>query len=150
MNIQYLQTRLSYRVRSSRLRSGYSWLQRQRIKSFYHIVEELSLEKGASALMQTSGVGKLAPNVILMGFKTHWRSCNRKDLQEYFNVLQWVESPGLCLDLKGIRRCERFFCRVLLAANEIKGDAIVKDDFGFQQCLWSEIGRCYIKDRWGT
>jgi solute carrier family 12 sodium/potassium/chloride transporter 2 len=52
------------------------------------VVEELSLEKGASAMMQTSGVGKLAPNVVLMGYKTHWSSCSYKELQEYFNVLQ--------------------------------------------------------------
>ncbi|XP_058790689.1 bumetanide-sensitive sodium-(potassium)-chloride cotransporter [Phymastichus coffea] len=80
-------SRMSYRVRSAHLRAGYAWLQRQRVKSFYHVVEELSLEKGASAMMQTSGVGKLAPNVVLMGYKTHWSSCSHKDLQEYFNVL---------------------------------------------------------------
>ncbi|XP_050455526.1 bumetanide-sensitive sodium-(potassium)-chloride cotransporter [Cataglyphis hispanica] len=81
-------TRLSYRLRSARLRSGYSWLHRQRIKSFYHVVEDLNLERGAAALMQATGVGKLAPNVVLMGYKTHWSTCNHKDLQEYFNVLQ--------------------------------------------------------------
>ncbi|XP_011501774.1 PREDICTED: bumetanide-sensitive sodium-(potassium)-chloride cotransporter [Ceratosolen solmsi marchali] len=80
-------SRMSYRVRSAHLRGGYAWLQRHRIKSFYHVVEELSLEKGASAMMQTSGVGKLAPNVVLMGYKTHWSSCSYKELQEYFNVL---------------------------------------------------------------
>ncbi|XP_043663869.1 bumetanide-sensitive sodium-(potassium)-chloride cotransporter isoform X1 [Vespula pensylvanica] len=81
------QTRLSYRLRSVRLRNGYAWLQRHRIKSFYHVVEDLNLERGASALMQATGVGKLAPNVVLMGYKTHWSTCNHKDLQEYFNVL---------------------------------------------------------------
>ncbi|KAG7188948.1 hypothetical protein KM043_008547 [Ampulex compressa] len=80
-------TRLSYRLRSVRLRNGYSWLHRNRVKSFYHVVEDLSFERGASALMQATGVGKLAPNVVLMGYKTHWSTCNHKDLQEYFNVL---------------------------------------------------------------
>ncbi|XP_066583360.1 bumetanide-sensitive sodium-(potassium)-chloride cotransporter isoform X2 [Prorops nasuta] len=80
-------TRLSYRLRNIRLRTGYAWLQRYRIKSFYHVVEDLSLERGASALMQATGVGKLAPNVVLMGYKTHWSTCNHKDLQEYFNLL---------------------------------------------------------------
>ncbi|KAI4473223.1 hypothetical protein M0802_016247, partial [Mischocyttarus mexicanus] len=81
------QTRLSYRLRSVHLRNGYAWLQRHRIKSFYHIVEDLNLERGASVLMQATGVGKLSPNVVLMGYKTHWSTCNHKDLQEYFNVL---------------------------------------------------------------
>lgn len=75
-------------MRSNHLRKGYAWLNRHRIKGFYQIVEELSLEMGASALMQATGVGKLAPNVVLMGYKTHWATCNNKELQEYFNVLQ--------------------------------------------------------------
>lgn len=82
------QSRLSYRTKSARLRSGYAWLQRHRIKAFYQVVSDLSLERGASALMQATGVGKLAPNVVLMGYKTAWATCNHKDLQEYFNVLQ--------------------------------------------------------------
>ncbi|XP_020283623.1 bumetanide-sensitive sodium-(potassium)-chloride cotransporter isoform X2 [Pseudomyrmex gracilis] len=80
-------TTLPYRLRSARLKNGYSWLHQQRIRSFYHIVEDLNLERGAAALMQTTGVGKLIPNVVLMGYKTHWSTCNHKDLQEYFNVL---------------------------------------------------------------
>ena len=78
---------MPYRVRLARLRDGYSWLNQQRIKSFYHIVEDLNLEKGASAMMQTSGVGKLAPNVVLMGYKAQWSNCGA-ELEEYFNVLQ--------------------------------------------------------------
>ncbi|XP_067211862.1 bumetanide-sensitive sodium-(potassium)-chloride cotransporter isoform X2 [Linepithema humile] len=78
---------LPFRLRSVRLRNGYSWLHQQRIKAFYHVVEDLSLERGAAVLMQATGVGKLAPNVVLMGYKTHWSTCNHKDLQEYFNVL---------------------------------------------------------------
>lgn len=38
--------------------------------------------------MQAAGVGKLMPNVVLMGFKIDWATCNHKDLEEYFNVLQ--------------------------------------------------------------
>lgn len=48
----------------------------------------MSLEKGATALMQASGVGKLAPNVILMGYKTDWFTCDYSDLQGYFNIVQ--------------------------------------------------------------
>ena len=75
-------------MRSVRLNNGSFWLQQQRIKSFYHLVDDLSLERGAAALMQATGIGKLAPNVVLMGYKTHWSMCNHKDLQEYFDILQ--------------------------------------------------------------
>ncbi|XP_074110124.1 sodium potassium chloride cotransporter isoform X1 [Cotesia typhae] len=78
---------ISYRARLARLRGGYEWLNRHRIKGFYQVISNLSFEKGASALMQAAGVGKLVPNVVLMGFKTDWAACNHKDLEEYFNIL---------------------------------------------------------------
>ncbi|XP_014227154.2 bumetanide-sensitive sodium-(potassium)-chloride cotransporter isoform X1 [Trichogramma pretiosum] len=80
-------TRMSYKARQSHLTNGYNWFDDNQLKSFYHVVEELSFEKGASAMMQTCGVGKLAPNVLLMGYKTHWSSCSYSELSEYFNVL---------------------------------------------------------------
>lgn len=86
--ISRFQTRLSYYGRSARRKDGYTWLYQQRIKSFYHIVDNLSLEQGIAALMQITGIGKLAPNVLLMGYKTNWSTCEHKDLEEYLNVLQ--------------------------------------------------------------
>lgn len=74
------------------MKNGYTWLQQNRIKSFYKIVEGLGLEKGGSALMQSVGVGKLAPNIVLLGYKTDWVYGNCNELQEYFNLLQWVRA----------------------------------------------------------
>ncbi|XP_034943442.1 bumetanide-sensitive sodium-(potassium)-chloride cotransporter isoform X2 [Chelonus insularis] len=78
---------LSYRSRLTRLRSGYEWLNRHRIKSFYQVIGNVTLERGSAALMQAAGVGKLVPNIVLMGYKNDWAVCNQKDLQEFFNVL---------------------------------------------------------------
>ncbi|XP_043264395.1 bumetanide-sensitive sodium-(potassium)-chloride cotransporter isoform X1 [Colletes gigas] len=108
-------TNLSYRFRSVRLRNGYGWLHQQRIKSFYHVVEDLSFERGASALMQASGVGKLAPNVVLMGYKTHWSTCNHKDLQEYFNVLHNAFDQKLAVAM--LRIAEGLDCSGVVIAN---------------------------------
>jgi solute carrier family 12 sodium/potassium/chloride transporter 2 len=38
--------------------------------------------------MQIAGLGKLRPNMVLMGFKSDWVKGNRQDLKEYFNVIQ--------------------------------------------------------------
>lgn len=84
----FQQARLTYNVRSMRMKNGYAWLHQNRIKSFYKIVEGLGLEKGGSALMQSVGVGKLAPNIVLLGYKTDWAHGNCNELQEYFNLLQ--------------------------------------------------------------
>ncbi|XP_031836103.1 sodium potassium chloride cotransporter [Nomia melanderi] len=108
-------TNLSYRLRSVRLRNGYAWLHQQRIKSFYHMVEDLCFERGASALMQVAGVGKLAPNVVLMGYKTHWSTCNHKDLQEYFNVLHNAFDQKLAVAM--LRIAEGLDCSEVVTAN---------------------------------
>ena len=39
-------------------------------------------------LFQLAGLGKLKPNVVLMGYKANWNKCDRADLKAYFNTLQ--------------------------------------------------------------
>jgi solute carrier family 12 sodium/potassium/chloride transporter 2 len=60
------------------------------VKAFFNIIEDNSFEAGSQALMQLSGLGKLRPNMILMGYKANWRTCDREELQQYFNVIQLV------------------------------------------------------------
>lgn len=71
---------------------GQRWLNNRKIKAFCNVVEGLDFETGVRALIQTSGVGKLAPNILLMGYKSDWQTCNHQDLVSYFNVLQWVSN----------------------------------------------------------
>lgn len=70
------------------MKQGYAWLRQRRIKAFLTIVDGLGFEMGAKSLLQASGIGKLTPNVIMMGYKNDWRTCNPEDLISYFNVLQ--------------------------------------------------------------
>lgn len=67
---------------------GERYLAARKIKAFYDVVEGLDYETSVRALIQTSGVGKLSPNILLMGYKSDWSTCNRKDLFAYFNILQ--------------------------------------------------------------
>lgn len=100
------------------------------------MVGDLSLERGASALMQATGVGKLAPNVVLMGYKTEWASCNnRKELQEYFNVLQFVQKPFKVQKLNSLRKLADsllFLYKQQRLRPEISGCDIA-DASGFEQ-----------------
>lgn len=50
----------------------------------------MDLETGAKVLMQSAGIGKLAPNVLMMGYQNNWATCPREDLLSYFNILQYV------------------------------------------------------------
>ncbi|PNF22995.1 hypothetical protein B7P43_G10392 [Cryptotermes secundus] len=77
----------SQRVHDALTRKAYHWLIRHKVKAFFNIVEDDSFEAGSQALMQISGLGKLRPNMILMGYKGNWRTCDREELKQYFNVI---------------------------------------------------------------
>ncbi|XP_045501318.1 bumetanide-sensitive sodium-(potassium)-chloride cotransporter isoform X2 [Colias croceus] len=81
------QKKLTYKERSYRLRSSDEWLRGRKVRAFCANVNGFSFEIGARALMQSTGVGRLAPNVLLMGYKADWTTAPAIDLESYFNVL---------------------------------------------------------------
>ena len=52
------------------------------------MVDGCKFDEGCEALLQSVGIGKLAPNILLMGYKTNWQLCDREEVKEYFNCLQ--------------------------------------------------------------
>ncbi|XP_025829550.1 solute carrier family 12 member 2-like [Agrilus planipennis] len=67
--------------------NAYSWLEKHKIKAFYTHVDGLSFKDGAQSILKSCGIGKLKPNILLMGYKTKWSTCPREDLDMYFDVL---------------------------------------------------------------
>ncbi|KAJ6635705.1 Bumetanide-sensitive sodium-(potassium)-chloride cotransporter [Pseudolycoriella hygida] len=63
------------------------WFEKHKVKGFYSLIDGENFESGARALMQATGVGKLKPNILLMGYKLNWRTCNRSELIQYFNTV---------------------------------------------------------------
>lgn len=78
------------RIRNSLQKQAYSWLDKHRKKGFFVLTEDESFERGCKSLMQISGLGKLKPNMLLIGYKNDWakNSVNRTQLKEYFSVIQ--------------------------------------------------------------
>lgn len=79
---------MSFRERLTRGRADDEWLRGRKVRAFCSRVHGFNFEQGARALMQSSGVGRLAPNVLLMGYKADWTTAPADDLVAYFNVLQ--------------------------------------------------------------
>lgn len=54
------------------------------------MVEDDSFERGCKSLMQIAGLGKLKPNMVLLGYKSDWVGHPEKkgELREYFAVIQ--------------------------------------------------------------
>ncbi|KAG8238092.1 hypothetical protein J437_LFUL012199 [Ladona fulva] len=83
----------SQAVHNAITRKTYRWLFRHKVKAFYTIAEggeDGKLETGARSLMTIAGLGKLRPNMLLMGFKSDWRTSDREDVLQYFNIIHYA------------------------------------------------------------
>ena len=85
---QILQNKISYKARMETIKAANKWLDARKIKAFFNVVDNIGFEDGVRSLIQASGFGKFIPNILMMGYKSDWRSCPKKDLTTYFNVLQ--------------------------------------------------------------
>ena len=63
-----------------------TWLGDHGIRGFFQVTTADSFGEGAKALMNLSGLGKLSPNMVLMGFKHDWLN-NAVECEDYFNVI---------------------------------------------------------------
>ncbi|KAG1669087.1 Solute carrier family 12 member 2 [Nymphon striatum] len=88
-------TPLSQRDRTAVTKEAFQWFGKRKIKAFYSMVENESFLKGTECLMQVSGIGKLKPNTLMMGFKCNWQNCSSDELLEYFNVIHSAFSMHL-------------------------------------------------------
>lgn len=80
--------KLSYRARTALVNAAQKWLDARKVKAFYNVVDNVDFENGVRSLIQSSGFGKLSPNIVLMGYKSDWRSCPCTELETYFKALQ--------------------------------------------------------------
>ncbi|XP_033108765.1 solute carrier family 12 member 2-like [Anneissia japonica] len=64
-----------------------NWLLRQKIKGFYSPIISKSLRSGAQSLLQISGLGKLRPNTMFLGFKSNWRKDISSNVVDYVGII---------------------------------------------------------------
>ncbi|KAM4619169.1 solute carrier family 12 member 3 [Polymixia lowei] len=64
-----------------------TWLNRRKVKSFYRGVVATDLRCGAHILMQGAGLGRIRPNVLLMGFKKDWCRDTPQAAHNYTEIL---------------------------------------------------------------
>ena len=76
----HILAKLNYELRN--------WIRKKHIKAFYVSVANPSLRGGAQSLVQITGLGRLRPNIIMVGFKQNWISDSLEATNEYFGVIQ--------------------------------------------------------------
>ncbi|XP_055642655.1 bumetanide-sensitive sodium-(potassium)-chloride cotransporter-like isoform X2 [Toxorhynchites rutilus septentrionalis] len=82
-----IRERRSHRKRHEVNAECTKFLEIRKIRGFYQPIDGVSFADGVHALIQTSGVGKLSPNIVLLGYKADWVSCPAEDLRGYYDAL---------------------------------------------------------------
>ncbi|XP_016992132.1 bumetanide-sensitive sodium-(potassium)-chloride cotransporter isoform X1 [Drosophila rhopaloa] len=106
----------SQKYRTNLQERASNWFRKHRVKGFYALVDGEDFESGTRALMQATGIGKLKPNIILMGYKTDWQTCDRKELVQYFNVMH--KALDMYLSVAILRAPQGLDCSLLLGSED--------------------------------
>lgn len=67
------------------------WLNEKRIRGFYCAVANTSLRAGVQQLLQSVGLGKMHPNIMILGYKANWIDKvvkEGKDFCDYLGVIR--------------------------------------------------------------
>ncbi|XP_061028388.1 solute carrier family 12 member 3 isoform X2 [Eubalaena glacialis] len=68
--------------------SGHTkWLNKRKIKAFYSDVIAEDLRSGVQILMQAAGLGRMKPNILVVGFKKNWQSAHPATVEDYIGIL---------------------------------------------------------------
>jgi hypothetical protein len=51
-------------------------------------MDNLSFPNGVRALLQATGVGKMKPNILLVGYQSEWRTSKNSQIDEYFAAIK--------------------------------------------------------------
>ncbi|TDH16882.1 hypothetical protein EPR50_G00002510 [Perca flavescens] len=63
------------------------WLRKTKRKAFYAAVACDSFREGTKSLLQASGLGRMRPNTLMVGFQKNWRTASTEAVQSYVGML---------------------------------------------------------------
>ena len=100
---------------------GNQWLAKNHIKAFYSVSRHSSFVDGARISMELSGIGKMRPNLLLVGFKDNWQATPGES-RDYYKTLQ------LAFEMKLSVAILRIGGGLDLSSEELVND-LIKSDF---------------------
>lgn len=69
------------------LNQGIQWLKSANMKSLYIVLDNTELDV-ATNMTYSCGHGQLKPNIVVVGYKSDWLNCPKKDLQSFLNIFK--------------------------------------------------------------
>lgn len=72
---------------NSSMEKNQQWLRKTKRKAFYTAVACDDFRSGANSLLQATGLGRMKPNTLMIGFKKNWRNSSADSVQNYVGIL---------------------------------------------------------------
>ncbi|XP_015802077.3 solute carrier family 12 member 3 [Nothobranchius furzeri] len=93
-----------------------NWLNKRKVRSFYTPFTASSLREGTKQLLQATGLGKLKPNTLVLGFKSNWKESTLESIDDYINTIFDTFDSKFCLCvlrmIDGLDVAEELQCEV--------------------------------------
>lgn len=70
------------------MQNGNQYLIKRNIKAYFNLSQESGFSQGVRSVIQSIGIGKLRPNIVMIGFKSDWAQSEPKEVEEYFKAIQ--------------------------------------------------------------
>ncbi|ERE70940.1 solute carrier family 12 member 1 isoform 1 [Cricetulus griseus] len=64
-----------------------AWLIKNKIKAFYAAVAADCFRDGVRSLLQASGLGRMKPNTLVIGYKRNWRKAPLSEIENYVGII---------------------------------------------------------------
>ncbi|KAG5681038.1 hypothetical protein PVAND_010504 [Polypedilum vanderplanki] len=84
--------KLSHNERIKMEKKAYKYFEEKHIKAFYNLIDDVGIDVGIKLMIQSSGFGRLSPNIVLMGYQTNWATAGFAALRSYYNILHNIFS----------------------------------------------------------
>ncbi|KFW82260.1 Solute carrier family 12 member 1 [Manacus vitellinus] len=79
--------KLCVKEMNSGMEKKQAWLTKNKRKAFYAAVAADSFRDGVKSLLQASGLGRMKPNTLVIGFKKDWRSAPATQIENYVGII---------------------------------------------------------------
>lgn len=93
---------ISNRAQNVILQDSNLWLVNRNVKAFVNLVQEANFFQGVKAMIQATGIGKLRPNIVMLGFKSDWQNVEQNELLDYFKTIHFIFDKHLSLMIVAI------------------------------------------------
>ena len=89
---------LDWKILDALKHRSQNWLIDNKIKAFHAVTRNPCFSEGVRSAIELQGLGKLAPNMMLCGFKENWNTCV-EDAEDYFEAIHLAMDMHLAVGI---------------------------------------------------